>query len=463
MYALVEKASACDSLYKSDEAGTLLEEAKVLITGMSDAEREQTKVEQAYFLTIVGGLGYYSKTLGDPQQALEQSVTLWKTLDQPFNLARALYRLGGRTDEFAPLERALVMWKKLDNEYEYANTACQLGALYRDKGDLNAAMNFNQEALKLSKALGYKKGIASALYCIGSNHEDHGDLDQALLIHHQVLQLDEELDFRFHATAVLLNLGDNYFKKHKLDKARHFFQRALSERKKLTTMDIFLIRPLLYLVQVALASNNRDEALGYQQHIQQIIAASKLVDPQAILYSQIVNALILKSSKRLKDKIEAQKILETLLQQETNIRPWNFYVLIVRNICELLLEELKLYGEPEVLAEIETHLSTLQATAKDQFEYSTMVEMLILRAKLELLNSRLQEAQHLLHEALAITQEKGLKLLQKKIEQEQQQLEQDFASWTELVENNAPMQDRIHRAQLDQYIKDALKYSQKDD
>ena len=98
-----------------------------------------------------------------------------------------------------------------------------------------------------------------------------------------------------------------------------------------------------------------------------------------------------------------------------------------------------------------------------QFEYSNMVEMLILRAKLELLNSRLQEAQHLLHEALAITQEKGLKFLQKKIEQEQQQLEQDFASWTELVENNAPMQDRIHRAQLDQYIKDALKYSQKED
>ena len=54
--------------------------------------------------------------------------------------------------------------------------------------------------------------------------------------------------------------------------------------------------------------------------------------------------------------------------------------------------------------------------------------MLILRAKLELLNGQLQESQQFLNKAHTITHDKGLTLLQRQIEQEQQQLETDFVT-----------------------------------
>ena len=465
LYSLLVKASACLNLDKTDEAKILLEQAQALIATLSEAEREQTKEEQAYFLSIVGILGHYSdtlQTLGDPQKALEQSIAYWKVLDQPAGLARTLSRLGNLIEKPTHIEAALAIWKKLGNKYEYARTSCLLGSLCRDKGNLKAAMDYNQEALKISQELDYKLGIAAALSCIGSNYEDHGDLAQALTIHNQILQIYEELDQTFGIRDALLNLGKNYLKQYELEKARHFFQRAYSETQKLILKSTYLIQPLFFLVQVALAFNNREEALSYQQQIQHIIDASKIASPETTHTFQIVKALILKSSKRLKDKMDAQKMFEALLQQETGIRPWHLYVVVVINLCELLLEELKLYGEPEVLAEIEALISQLQITAQDQFQYSTIVEILILRAKLELLNGQLQDAQNLLDKAHAITHDKGLTQLQRQIEQEQQQLEADFVTWTELVAKNAPMQERIQRSQLDQYIKDALKFSVKD-
>ena len=460
LYSLSVKANVCLDLDKNEEAKILLEQAQALIATLSDVEREQTKEEQAYFLTVVGYLGTFSdilQILGDPKKALEQSITYWKALDQPAGIAHALRRLGILTNEKTHVETALEIWKKLGNKFESANVSCSLGSLCRSEGNLTAAMDYNQEALRISKELDYQEGIANALFCIGSNYEDHGDLAQALTIHHQILQLSDRLDRPFDVSRILINLGMNYLKQHELEKARHFFQRAYSERQKVNPKPIFLIEPLFFLVQVVLEFNNREEALSYQQQIQHIIDASKIASPETTHTFQIVKALILKSSKRLKDKMDAQKMFEALLQQETGIRPWHLYVVVVINLCELLLEELKLYGEPEVLAEIEALISQLQITAQDQFQYSTIVEILILRAKLELLNGQLQDAQNLLDKAHAITHDKGLTQLQRQIEQEQQQLEADFVTWTELVAKNAPMQERIQQAQLDKYFKRALR------
>ncbi|OLS20060.1 MAG: hypothetical protein HeimC3_41980 [Candidatus Heimdallarchaeota archaeon LC_3] len=446
-----------------DKAKEFLEKARIIINSQNFDNSDLITEEYAYFLILVGWLGQLTPLPDDHRKSLEKSIEYWKKLNNKAGLARTLHLLSQITEEeifWSYLEESKNLWKELGNEYQFSYLLCVIGSNKRVIGDLNSAMQYNVEALKISERLKYKEGIANALVCIGSNYEDRGDLNQALSTNQRISQLFTELENPIKVALTQFNLGSIYLKQRKFSESRKSLEKCISIRKELKFKNRYYIQPLFYLLQIALNLNDQKEAKSLLQEIENYSIES---DHKSMLYFSVAEGLVLKHSKRLKDKIKSASIFEELLENNIDNLKWQLYVVIVKNLSELLIEELKLYGEPEVLSEIEYLIDTIQKKAEEQFQFDVMVESFILRAKLELLHGRLTDAQKYLEKARTISDKYELVLLQTKILQEQDQLDRDFSKWNDLVKNNASMQDRVQQSQLDQYIKNALEISLKDE
>jgi len=72
--------------------------------------------------------------------------------------------------------------------------------------DPDQGISFGQQALALSKKLGWKKGIAGAYVGIGVNYQYKSDYQKSLDCYQRALQIDEEIDNRFGIGVVYGNM-----------------------------------------------------------------------------------------------------------------------------------------------------------------------------------------------------------------------------------------------------------------
>jgi len=115
-------------------------------------------------------------------------------------------------------------------------------------------------------------------------------------------------------------------------------------------------------------------------------------------------------------------------------------------ITENLRRAEKLINEEGKLTEI---LEILDALA--------IVNALILKTKLALLEANIKDAVKLLTRAELIAREKGLILIHEKVKKEQNDLDKQLDEWKGLYERNASMYERLERSRINNYFKDAQK------
>jgi len=108
-----------------------------------------------------------------------------------------------------------------------ASALGNIGIIYRNKGDLDSALKYNQEALKIDREIRYRQGEANQLGNIGLIYGDKGDLDKALWNFTEILKIHREIGDRQGEAADLGNIGLIYKVKGDLDKALENLQEAL--------------------------------------------------------------------------------------------------------------------------------------------------------------------------------------------------------------------------------------------
>ncbi|MFW9798311.1 MAG: carbon-nitrogen hydrolase family protein, partial [Candidatus Thorarchaeota archaeon] len=126
------------------------------------------------------------------------------------------------------------------------------------------------------------------------------------------------------------------------------------------------------------------------------------------------------------------------------------------HLSELLLDELKLYGEEAVLSELKDVLSRISETADKQRSIISLIWLYILQAKLAVIEGDTEHAGALLDRALAITEEKGLNLLFHQVRAEQQLVSEQLKEWKTLFVKNSSIQEQIELLQLKEYITEAV-------
>lgn len=79
----------------------------------------------------------------------------------------------------------------------------------------------------------------------------------------------------------------------------------------------------------------------------------------------------------------------------------------------------------------------------------------MLQAKFALVEGDLQQAQTFLNEAETIATELDKGLLVARVEAEKKQLVTDFEKWQDMIRRNATLQERIAKANLEEYLQKA--------
>lgn len=199
--------------------------------------------------------------------------------------------------------------------------------------------------------------------------------------------------------------------------------------------------------------NDENQAKENLNRLRQIATDNKVFLAQ-VRY-KLAQAIYLKNKPRVKQKIEAQELLESVSKEERI--PYQFTVIALFNLCELLLDELKLYGEREVLEEVERLTQKILQIAQKQHSYTLIVQILLIRSKFVLLDGALDTADNLLKQADIYTKEKGLSFLSDEISQERSNFEKELEVWTELTQRDSPFQKRLKQAKIENYISEAMK------
>ncbi|GAI36357.1 unnamed protein product, partial [marine sediment metagenome] len=89
-----------------------------------------------------------------------------------------------------------------------AATLGNIGLIYGDKGDLDKALEHYQEALKICREIGYKRGEANGLGNIGNVYIDKGDLDKALEHYQEALKIHRGIGDKVGEANGLGNIGN---------------------------------------------------------------------------------------------------------------------------------------------------------------------------------------------------------------------------------------------------------------
>lgn len=411
--AIIHKIVHLNNLYRYEEGFSLIKYGEKLLEELKKNESEEVKKKRSHFIREIGRL-YQGK--GDFNNSL-------------------LY-----------FNEHLAICKEIGDKQSMAGTLNNIGILYYCKGDYTKASEYYTLSLPLLEEIGNKQHIALCTNNIGLISQKQGDLDRALKYFEKALKHFEKIGNNADIALALNNLGRTYNQKGELYQAQMCLERSLELKEKIG--DNSQICYALYsLVSVHIDNNDLNQAKYYLERLKQVdYSEDKTIDQ----YYRLAEAMILKKSSRSTNRAEAEKLLRQISNEKSDDHEVTISALL--NLCDLLIEELRISGEQEVLTVVQQLTDDLIITANKQLSHSLKAETLWLKSKISLLNLNMREATHFLNQAELIAEEKGLRRLAIKISLEHDSLINQRNKWDELTQQNAPFEERINFAGLEELL-----------
>jgi len=229
-------------------------------------------------------------------------------------------------------KEALKVHREIGYRQGEADQFGNIGLIYHYKGDLDEALKYHKEALTIDREIGYRQGEASDLGNIGLMYSDKGDLDEALKYHKEALKIHREIGYRQGEANALGSIGLIYRAKGELDEALKYINEAL-------TIDLEIIYRKGEAIQLGnigiiySAKGELDEALKYHNEALKIHREIGYRQGEAI---QLGNIGIIYSAKGEHDK--ALKYLNDALEICKIAAP-GLVVQMLNNIANIYFEK----------------------------------------------------------------------------------------------------------------------------
>ena len=313
------------------------------------------------------------------------------------------------------------------------------------KGELNQATEYSQKTLPIHEKLGNKIDLAFSLGILGGVYQAKGETDEALKYLQQCLAIYEELGIDDDVSATFnVYLSWTYKAMEKYPAAINAYEKSISIYYSLNTKHWMVHFPLFGITRIYIEINNHERAEHYIQQLQQLYETTG--HPLVGQTYRLTQALFLKASIRMRDKMKALEIFKQIAEEDLLYYHWTITAIIA--ICELLVEELQYTGEEEVFKEVKSWINKLSEIAKAQHAYYYLVQIYLIQAKFSLLKLDLNQSRQLLAQAQLLADEKGLKQLMMIITIEQESLEAQWSKWEQIIKQKPPMNEVIKLTQL---------------
>lgn len=437
-----------------------------ILTQLNQTEREEVKEWEGKLLAVKAGFQMIGGKLEESMESFHQSIALltdiqyYKEMYLNLNNLGWIYRAHGKLDRALDCflkqlkvsqelkDKKLISWSKFNTAY-----------IYFYKGDLNKAADYAHECLKIFQEIKHDNGLSHVFTVIGSIHRGKGELDKSLEYYNKVLEiynseLNDQLPVPHSVCVGLRDLGIVYFHKNALEKSVDTFKKAIETHKTLcrfksTIYDFELVVSYFWMISLYNESGYDGEVENLLSEINKVVKSW----PMLKIFSKAGEALILKNKPRATDKIKAQQILNEILDVKFD---YELEFVIQVNLCDLLLDELKFYGEEDVIQEIQSLITRISSTATNQRSITTLVTLYSLQAKLALVEGNIEYSNSILTQALSIANEKGLDFLSLKVKKQQDQLFNQLEEWKALLVQNSSIQERFEILDLKKYISTAI-------
>ena len=457
--SLSAQLRALEFLGEIDDAYQLLTEGDTLLQNLTVDDQAPAAVWIPVF-ELTKGIVLLGRNNALAYASLSQALADFEKYETPSHLAETVLEIGklfyGKGEHDTALEyhqRCLALYEKLEHNAGISSAFLQMGFLSYHKGETDTMAEYFRQSLTFAEASGLPRLIASALRYVGSIPVIKSEFDTAIRYYQRSLALAESIGHKNAMYDAFVALGGTYYLKGELDKAFDYYQRALT----LVTIlqdDAQRARTLSGLIRVTLARQDHVQAQTYLTDLQNV--AARTPDNKHIQFRRrLMEALVSKQRPRMTDKVHAQMLLRQLVTEEYFGWRWNLAMESLLHLCDLSIYEARFTGEGTAWEEAKTLLQQFYTRAQDTKSTGLITEALLLQAKFAQIDGDLQQAQTHLTEAKTLATELNLGLFLGKVGAEQKRLATDFGKWQDMIRRNAPLQERLTEARLEEYLQKA--------
>ncbi|MHA2032397.1 MAG: tetratricopeptide repeat protein [Candidatus Kariarchaeaceae archaeon] len=333
---------------------------------------------------------------------------------------------------------------ELDDSLKFA-----LASLYNIKGNIHSNLgeylenlDDHKKAAAIYEELKVDRSIALISNNIGYTYLLMGEINLSEEYLIRSLDLGEKNKKQDYARA-LSNYGILLTQKGEFNNAHEYFRQALQIQKQIGNRSETAYT-LFELITLTILMGNTDEA---QSLLDELRSEFEQFPHEyvSVLYELAV-ALVKKSGNRFKLKLEATNILQKIIDKP----PFSIhhYVLAMKLLCEILLEELQIYENAEILDEINNIVTKLEEMGQSKGSSWVLNEALLLKSKLYLIENRVPEAIDTLLESKKIAEQKGLTNLAHHITNVYNDLKYQLGFWEELDQRQASLKERVEQSDI---------------
>ncbi len=335
------------------------------------------------------------------------------------------------------LDIRLTLKKQLDIANAYNN----VGVMYNARGSLIKALSFLKKAFKIHSEINSTRGFSKTGNNIGAILIQLGRLNESLKYMEKSLEIDYSDGYKEGIRVASQNIGEVYWHKGEFEKALNYLFDALEICSK--SEDIFQVSEILVpIIAVLLEMNNLKLANHYLYQLELIKNSEKNKIIQQRYF--LTNAMVLRKSRKKDSLYKAEQYLRNIIEDE--IRYHDITVKALLMISEILLDKFGNTNNLLIIEDINSNFEKMVKIAKNTNSYSLLVESLLLKAKIALLDFNFNVSQKYLIKALKIANKFELNRIKIKVLNEYDVFLNDISFWDNFSKKE---QANFKRKQLD--------------
>ncbi|MBN1217044.1 MAG: tetratricopeptide repeat protein [Candidatus Lokiarchaeota archaeon] len=418
--------------------------------------REETNDKFGLIFSLLN-LGVSNGSIGNFKAARKyskESLIIAKELNVETGVIWNLINLGGIEYHLRNLEDAISYAEEClaicePNDYKHSSTLCYdiIGHSLFEKGQLDKALQYFKKSLNYRLETGYMNLIAQSYFSIGNVYNQKGELKRSLEYYNKILKIPEVQEDLRSKPAYLTSIGKIYGELGDFNTAKRYLLEALDLLKGIKVhifyflnFKVSLAKIYHYLIDLSVNNNEIENLDHYLKELHEISKEYPDLKQITQLY-RLNKAIILKSSDRLMDKMEAGTVFKGIAEEE--IIDHEITIEAMTNLCDVLISELELTGDKRILQEIEQLSDKLLEIAKSQYLYDVLAETYFFKAKISLLHLDIDTTRSMLTKAQDTAIKYGLWALASKISNEHDSLLTHLDEWEKKIKQNIPLQERF--------------------
>ena len=435
-------------LGKLEESKQIIDKVESLLNEHKNNSSLDLKRQINDFLIMKAVVYRYTAILDQAYESINQWISNNQKDGEKLDFSRAYIILGdiyiykNETEKSLEcFEKSRILQSELENPIGIATSLQYLALSYYLMGELDHSQSLCKQSLSISNISVFT--TSTSLHLLGVIYKMKGELDRALRMFKRVAKIRDMEQYFEEYLTIVLEIGMIYRMKGNYNLALENFLKCYSECKKINSL-YGMASSLFHLILTFLDKNNIDQAESYLSELESVATLTKSESYNNRFL--LAKALILRNSRRLHDKTQAEVIFKQILDKKA--LPIQHLLLTLANLCDLLLYEMVIMDNLDILNEINPLISKMLKFSENQNSYLWLSETKLLQAKLSLVKMDIEGAKKLMSEAQKIAEMHNLNLLARRISHEQDSLLDQSPLWDELLEKNAPISERVKLASL---------------